>query len=156
MSERPKSRNVGLYIVLGVIAVIVIGGIALVMAAMYFGRGFMETMGEIGKGGSIAVEVASALEDYLHETGEFPETLDDLGEHLSPATLDEVTRTFVYVKPEADAPDDTVVAYTEDKVLIQGAMMRIEIHKDFQVWSVTRQPVPQSGSRAAREEQEEP
>jgi hypothetical protein len=149
MIEQPRKSRVGLYIALAIIAVFVIGGIALTVMISNFlkspeGKRLAQGITATAKMEEIMPNLIESLESYKAKKGGFPDSMDELKDYgANPGTI-AAAKDMTYTKPAADAPDDTVIL--ERKMdFMQGSEMRVQVTKGLQARQVTIAPMGRKG-----------
>jgi hypothetical protein len=141
MTQQPypvKKKSPWIWVSLGCIGIVAILGVILIVATRNFlssdeGKQFMAGMDRTQDYKEVLPIVASGMQKYVTEKGDFPENLDALSGYVESVTLAKVKKEMKYTKPAKDAPAETVVLTTGEHNLIKGSTQEIVLTKDFQM-----------------------
>jgi hypothetical protein len=150
--SKASSSKVALWVALGILGLIVLGGIVMAILVFSFmrsdqGQKFGDTIGKLQRLERLAPELVSGMEKYLEANDAFPDEFADLRGTLDGETYKVAGELFTYTKPDDDDPDSAVILHTEDMDMIMGGKVRVEILKDMSAQQVQTMPLQSSGVR---------
>jgi hypothetical protein len=153
MAKRTGS-NVALWVALGILGLIVLGGIVVVIiAAMYMrsaeGQQFGDTLGKLQRIERAAPEIVGAFEKYLQANQDFPSSIEEIKASMSADSAKTCVEFFEYRKPAPEDPTSTIVMWTKDMPMLMGGEVRIEILKDLSSRQVQTIPLQSTKRKQA-------
>lgn len=151
MSQTSGSK-VALWVAIGILGLIVLGGIALFAVVFTFmrseeGQKFTGTIGTLQRVENVAPDIVDAFETYIAANKAFPERLDELKNSMTPSAYEVCQELFTYRRPADDDPDTTPILWTDDMDMMMGGKIRFEILKNFKAQQVQTMPLPLAEKR---------
>lgn len=142
----PQRRSPWVWVSLGCIGLIAIVGIFLVVMTVRFmnseeGQRMQATIRKTESLESSVPAVVQALQTYVSEKGDFPDSLEAIKDRMQAGAYEAITKDMKYTKPAKDAPDTTIILTTGEDAFIQGSSMEVVVQKDFKAYSITKSPL---------------
>lgn len=151
--SRNTGSKVALWVAIGILGLIVLGGIALFAVVFMFmrseeGQKFTGTIGTLQRVERVAPDIVEAFKAYIDSHKTFPESIEELKGSMPASSYEVCKELFTYRRPASEDPDTTPILWTPDMDMMMGGKVRVEILKNFTARQVQTMPIPLAEKRA--------